>query len=84
MTFEELKRYDRCLATFMNFEGMLYVSEDSVYILNNRMSGLYPKSSDEWRELGYKYSWYIHPNLYDRIELPKPVDFNKLDKVLGK
>lgn len=84
MTFEELKRYDRTPVTYMSLEGMLYVHEDEVYLLNESAKGACPNFSDEWKSYGYKYSWFIHPDFYGCIKPSKPVDFNKIDEILRR
>lgn len=85
MTLEELKKYDRAVVKYKGLEGLLYIWEDIVYILNNSARGVCPNFSDEWKRYGYKYSWCIHPDFYHYIELPKPIaDFSKLDEILRR
>lgn len=81
-TYEELKKYDRTIVRFNNTEGLLYLFDDNVFFLNNKMDGASPKDNGKWEEYGYRYSWYIDADIYPVIELS--IDFDKLDRVLSK
>lgn len=83
-TYEELKKYDRTIVRFNNTEGLLYLFDDNVFFLNNKMDGASPKDNGKWEEYGYRYSWYIHPDFYNYIKPSKPVDFNKIDEILRR
>lgn len=52
-------------------EALIYSYNDAFYLLQNEALGMSPVE-DDWKELGYKYTWII---------IPTPLDYRNIELI---